>query len=139
MNMPSIPMPDLVAFNNRIHARLDPWREKRWLRWLFYLGFASIAGTFLGGYFGDKLGKRDPRWYLWLPGLATLISVPFSAFVYLYHAPYTALWVLSVSYFLGAYYLGPTFSLTQGLVGLRMRALAASILLFILNIIQKLV
>ncbi|MEQ8692272.1 MAG: hypothetical protein RIC89_15735, partial [Pseudomonadales bacterium] len=100
-----------------------------------YLGFASIAGTFLGGYFGDKLGKRDPRWYLWLPGLATLISVPFSAFVYLYHAPYTALWVLSVSYFLGAYYLGPTFSLTQGLVGLRMRALAASILLFILNII----
>lgn len=102
---------------------------------LFYLGFASIAGTFLGGYFGDKLGKRDPRWYLWLPGLATLISVPFSAFVYLYHAPYTALWVLSVSYFLGAYYLGPTFSLTQGLVGLRMRALAASILLFILNII----
>ena len=42
---------------------------------------------------------------------------------------------MSVSYFLGAYYLGPTFSLTQGLVGLRMRALAASILLFILNII----
>ena len=102
---------------------------------LFYLGFASIAGTFLGGYLGDKFGKRDTRWYLWLPGLATMISVPFSAFVYLYHAPYVALWVLSIPYFLGAYYLGPTFSLTQGLVGLRMRALASSILLFILNII----
>ncbi len=102
---------------------------------LFYLGFASIAGTFLGGYLGDKMGTRDIRWYLWLPGLATLVSVPFSTFVYLYHAPYTALWVLSVSYFLGAYYLGPTFSLTQGMVGLRMRALASSILLFILNII----
>ncbi|MEM7101202.1 MAG: MFS transporter [Pseudomonadota bacterium] len=102
---------------------------------LFYLGFASIAGTFLGGYFGDKLGKRDVRWYLWLPGLATIISVPFSAIVYLYHEAYAALWVLSVSYFLGAYYLGPTFSLTQGMVGLRMRALASSILLFILNII----
>ncbi len=102
---------------------------------LFYLGFASIAGTFLGGYLGDKFGARDPRWYLWLPGLATMISVPFSCFVYLYSEPYAALWVLSVSYFLGAYYLGPTFSLTQGLVGLRMRALASSILLFILNII----
>ena len=38
-------------------------------------------------------------------------------------------------YILGAYYLGPTFSMTQGLVGLRMRALASGILLFILNII----
>ncbi len=102
---------------------------------LFYLGFASIAGTFLGGYLGDKFGARDVRWYVWLPGLATIVSVPFSTFVYLYHEPYAALWVLSVSYFLGAYYLGPTFSLTQGMVGLRMRALASSILLFILNII----
>jgi MFS family permease len=102
---------------------------------LFYLGFASVAGTFLGGYLGDKFGAKDPRWYLWLPGIATIVSVPFSAFVYLHHEPHTALWVLSVSYFLGAYYLGPTFSLTQGLAGLRMRALAASILLFILNII----
>ncbi|MEM9624411.1 MAG: MFS transporter, partial [Pseudomonadota bacterium] len=102
---------------------------------LFYLGFASIAGTFLGGYLGDKFGQRDVRWYVWLPALATIVSVPFSCFVYLHHAPYTALWVLSVAYFLGAYYLGPTFSLTQGMVGLRMRALASSILLFILNII----
>jgi MFS family permease len=102
---------------------------------LFYLGFAAIAGTFLGGYLGDKMSQRDIRWYLWLPGLATMISIPFSAFVYLYGTPYTALWVLAIPYFLGAYYLGPTFSLTQGLVGLRMRALASSILLFILNII----
>ena len=102
---------------------------------LFYLGFASIAGTFLGGYLGDKFAKKDARWYLWLPGLATMISVPFSAFVYAWDDPYVALWVLAIPYFLGAYYLGPTFSLTQGLVGLRMRALASSILLFILNII----
>ena len=102
---------------------------------LFYIGFASIAGTFLGGYLGDKFGAKDARWYLWLPGLTTIVSVPFSVFAYLYHDPWIALWVLSIHYFLGAYYLGPTFSLTQGLVGLRMRALAASILLFILNII----
>ncbi len=102
---------------------------------LFYIGFASIAGTFLGGYLGDRLGRRDRRWYVWLPGLATLISVPFSAFVYTHDNPVTALWVLSVSYFLGAYYLGPSFALTQSMVGTRMRALASAILLFILNII----
>ena len=81
------------------------------------------------------LGARDKRWYLWLPGLATLISVPFSLYAYITDAPYAAFWVLSIPFLLGAYYLGPTFSMTQGMVGLRMRALASSILLFILNII----
>ena len=102
---------------------------------LFYLGFVSIAGTFLGGYLGDRFAKRDVRWYVWLPGLATLLSLPFSTFVYLWGDATQALWVLAIPYFLGAYYLGPTFSMTQGMVGLRMRALAASISLFILNII----
>ena len=102
---------------------------------LFYLGFASIAGTFLGGYLGDRASSRDVRWYVWLPGLATIVSVPFSAYVYLSDSPVIALWVLSIPYFLGAYYLAPTFSLAQGMVGLRMRALASSIILFIANII----
>ena len=102
---------------------------------LFYLGFAAIAGTLLGGYMGDRLGARDQRWYLWLPGLAILASLPFSYYAYTTDAPYAALWTLAVPSALGAYYLGPTFSMTQGLVGLRMRALASSILLFILNII----
>ena len=102
---------------------------------LFFLGFAGIAGTVAGGYLGDRFGARDKRWYLWLPGLATIISVPFSCFVYVWPDATAALWVLALPYFLGAYYLGPTFSMTQSMAGLRMRALASSILLFILNII----
>ncbi|WP_246333083.1 penicillin-binding protein 1A [Sphingomicrobium lutaoense] len=42
MKIPSIPLPDMEAFNARVHARLDPWREKRWLRWAFWLGFAGL-------------------------------------------------------------------------------------------------
>ena len=102
---------------------------------LFYLGFAAILGTFLGGYMGDRLGARDQRWYLWLPGLAILASLPFSFYAYTTDATYLALGALAVPSALGAHYLGPTSSMTQGMVGLRMRALASSILLFILNII----
>lgn len=102
---------------------------------LFWLGFAGMIGTFTGGYFADKLAVRDVRWYVWLPGIATLCSVPFAAFAYLWHDPVLALIVYAIPYVLNSYYLGPTFSLTQGLVGLRMRALAASILLFVLNLI----
>jgi len=103
--------------------------------WLFYLGFAGMAGIFLGGFMGDRMAKRDLRWYVWLPGIATLLSVPFSVYVYVASDYVAAFLVASIPTFLGSYYLGPTFALTQGLVGLRMRALASSILLFILNII----
>ena len=102
---------------------------------LFWLGFAGILGTASGGYVADRLARRDARWYVWLPGVATLISVPFSTTAYVWPEPLVAFWILAVPSFLGSYYLGPTFSLAQGLVGLRMRALAASVLLFILNLI----
>ncbi len=101
---------------------------------LFYLGFASIAGTLLGGWLGDRYGARDARWYMWIPGIATLAALPFSLFAYVWDEPTVALWGLVIPYLLGAYWLAPTFSMTQGLVGLRMRALASGILLFVINI-----
>lgn len=104
-------------------------------QWLFFLGFAGMAGTILGGWMADRLAVRDFRWYVWLPGLATLASVPFAAAAYLSPSYTTAFLILLVPTLLGSYYLGPTFALTQGLVGLRMRAMASSILLFILNLI----
>ena len=64
-----------------------------------------------------------------------MISVPFAYYVYTHEDPWFGLWVYAIPTFLGSYYLGPTFSLAQSLVGLRVRALAASILLFILNLI----
>src|SRR3954463_13709583 len=43
LNVPNWPLPDLVAFNERVHARVDPWFARRWVRWLSY----AIAGVFL--------------------------------------------------------------------------------------------
>ena len=102
---------------------------------LFWLGFAGIAGTFLGGWLCDRAGKRDVRWYMWIPGLATLIALPFALVTYLWPEPYVALWVYAIPYALSSCWLAPTFSMTQGLVGIRMRALASSLLLFIINLI----
>ncbi len=103
--------------------------------WLFFLGFFGMVGTFGAGWLCDKMGKNDKRWYLWIPGVATLLHVPFAIFTYLYHDPQIALIVYAGAYILGHAYLAPTFAMTQALVTVRMRALAASILLFILNII----
>ena len=32
LNVPDWPLPDLVAFNNRVHEWVDPWWQHKWLR-----------------------------------------------------------------------------------------------------------
>lgn len=103
--------------------------------YLLYAGAAGMLGTFLGGYMGDKLSRSDLRWYVWLPGAATLISVPFSLYAYIADDYIHSFISLSVTTMLGAYFFGPTFAITHSLVGLRMRALASSLVLFLLNLI----
>ena len=44
-----------------------------------------------------------------LPGIAILLSLPFSAVAYLHADWVIAFWILAIPYMLGAYYLGPTF------------------------------
>ncbi len=104
--------------------------------WLgLILGIPGGIGIVLGGWLADRMGARDKRWYLWIVTVALLISVPFSVGVYLSPGAYMALLFLVIPVALGNFYQATTFSQTQGLVTLRMRAVAAAVLLFILNII----
>jgi len=102
---------------------------------LFWLGIPGAISTFAGGWFGDLLGKRDVRWYVWLTAIVVVAAAPFSVFGYLWHDPWIVFWVWVIPSLLGSFWLAPAFALTQGLVGLRMRAVAASVMLFVLNII----
>ena len=101
----------------------------------FWLGIPAAISTFLGGSLADLLGRRDVRWYVWLAALAVTLSIPPSIFCYLWPDHVVVLWFWIVPALLGSFWLAPAFSLTQGLVGLRMRAVAASLMLFTLNII----
>ncbi len=98
-------------------------------------GLAGGLGTFLGGYLSDRYGKNDKRWYMWIPAIGMLAPAPLIAFAFLVNNPYVAFALYVLPAIMGSFYLGPTFSMTQGLVDIRMRAVAASILLFILNLI----
>lgn len=99
------------------------------------LGIPGGIGIALGGYLADRFGSKDTRWYLWIVSVALLLSMPFALYSYLADSAYTALWLLVVPVMLGNFYQATTFSQVQGLVGLRMRAVSAAVLLFILNII----
>lgn len=99
------------------------------------MGIPGGAGIFLGGYLADKFGANDTRWYLWTASLAALIALPFGAVVYLLDNPYWALIVFSIPILLSNFWQATTFAQVQSLVQLRMRGVAAAILLFIINII----
>jgi len=105
--------------------------------WLALVSGIGAIGTFLGGYWADKLADRtgEKRWYFWVPGIATFVMVPFQFLAYLYGGIGAVLASLMLVTVLGNMYLGPSFAMTQALVSLRMRAVASAILLFVLNLI----
>jgi MFS family permease len=104
--------------------------------WLgLILGIPGGIGIVAGGWLADRLGARDQRWYMWLVAVALLACVPFSVGVYLAPTALLALLFLIIPVALGNFYQATTFSQVQGLSTLKMRAVAAAVLLFILNII----
>jgi predicted MFS family arabinose efflux permease len=105
--------------------------------WLaIFAGIATI-GTLLGGMLSDKLSVRynDKRWYMWVPGAATLIMVPFQLLAYLSDSMTIVAPSFAIMVVLASVFFGPSFAMTQGLVTIRMRAVAASVLLFVQTLI----
>lgn len=104
--------------------------------WLgLILGIPGGIGIVAGGWLADRLGARDPRWYMWIVAIALVVCVPLSVGVYLAPTAGLALLLLCIPVALGNFYQATTFAQVQGLAPLRMRAVAAAVLLFILNLI----
>ena len=50
MNLPTVQLPDLVAFNQRVHDRVDPWFERKWVRrsaWVLFAGLMLMSVVFV--------------------------------------------------------------------------------------------
>jgi MFS family permease len=107
----------------------------RWLAFATIVG--GLSGTFLGGKLADLFTNRsgDARWQLRLPAVTLLLNLPVGVLLYLTSDVRLVMLLLTLNIALGSVYLAPTVATTQRLVGLRERALAASILFFVLNLI----
>jgi MFS family permease len=104
--------------------------------WLgLVLGIPGGLGIVAGGWLSDRFGARDSRWYLWVVALALAACAPAAAAAFWVDAWWLSLILLSIPVMLGNFYQGTTFAQTQGLAPVHMRAVAAAILLFILNFI----
>ena len=98
-------------------------------------GIPGAIGTYLAGVFADRFGRRDVRWNMYVPIIASFVGIPFVPVFYLTDNLAIALGAAIVPVMMGATYVGPAYAMAQALVPLRMRARAVAILLLILNII----
>ncbi|HKE84716.1 MAG TPA: MFS transporter [Vicinamibacterales bacterium] len=125
------------AFNNAFLQRSHHMSVAEAGVWIGVLSGIGGLGTFLGGFAADRLSMRfnDRRWYLWVPGIATLLCVPFQFAAYM--SPDRAVMLPSFVglMFMAAVFFGPSFAMTQALATLRMRSVATSLLLFIQTLI----
>ncbi|MFK7978745.1 MAG: MFS transporter, partial [Saprospiraceae bacterium] len=98
-------------------------------------GFGGIIGTFLGGFLADKYGRKDLRWYMWIPIIAGLLNFPFSYFAFFSGNLNVVLFTYFITALLTALYLGPSIAVTHNLIDAKKRALASAILFLVLNFI----
>lgn len=122
----------MAPFLQRVHE-LGSGETANWLAPVAAL--PAALGAFLGGYLCDKYGKKDTRMYIWIPAGAILLSLPFQIAVYFFADHRIAMLVYAIPVLLNACYLGPMLAMTHGLVSLRMRAVASSVLFLVLNFI----
>ena len=125
------------AFNAAFLIRSHEMTAATAANWLTMFAVFGGLGTLLGGYLADRLSVRtnDKRWYLWVPGIATLAIVPFQLTAYLSGGLTPALEAFAAMTFLSAAFFGPTITMTQALATLRMRSVASSLMLFVQTMI----
>lgn len=99
------------------------------------MGGGGAIGTLLAGGLADRLGARDMRWQPWLMAIAAALIALFGTAVALLPSIAAVAVALSLFAFCVAGLNGPTYALSQSLVGVRMRGISMSTLIVLLNLV----
>ncbi len=95
----------------------------------------GIAGTWLGGWFGDRTGPDRPGTYALIPAICFLIAAPCFA-IGLFASSLVVGWIMfTIGQMLALAWLGPVITAVQHIVPSNMRATASASFLFINNLI----
>lgn len=99
------------------------------------VGLGGAIGTFGGGFLCDRLARKSQTWYLRVPMLSVLVSLPLTMILLFTSTTWATMTAAFISTILTATYLAPCVAVSHQLVPANQRALTSSVLLFILNII----
>lgn len=92
------------------------------------MGGGLFAGNLAASLLADKMGARDMRWYLWIPGIGNFLSVPAALFFVLAGNPMAALiGFIPLMFFLSTW-SSPTSALVMTIVPANTRAFTSAVL-----------
>jgi len=95
----------------------------------------GIAGIWLGGWLGDRLGPSHPGAYALIPAFCLLFAIPLYA-AGLFAPNLTVVWILfTFAQVLALAWLGPVVTAVQHIVTPALRATASASFLFINNLV----
>ncbi len=96
----------------------------------------SLAGGYyLGGALTDRLGRRDVRWYGWLPAICMMLAAVTYVIGFSQSTWLATIVLLTPPGLFSGMYFAPTFAITHNLVGPRMRASATAVLTLTMSIV----
>jgi predicted MFS family arabinose efflux permease len=98
-------------------------------------GIGGGVGTYLGGRASDARAGRDARAPLLVAAFGGALALPFLALFLMLPARDAALAAYSIAMVFSVFFVGPSYGLAQSLARVRMRAQAAALLLFAINLI----
>jgi len=98
-------------------------------------GVGGGLGVYLGGALTDRLGRRDPRWYMWVPAIAALAAVPIMVLQYFTTLPQLSLLAGFLPALFLSSFLAPLVATGQMLVPATLRAFTSAVLALAVNII----
>ena len=99
------------------------------------IGLFGALGTFGWGYVCDIWGRKDRRWYLWLPALAIMLAIIPVMITFMATDKITSLTANLFTAFFTTGYLGAALAVFHGTVEPRMRATSSALFFLVLNII----
>ena len=93
-------------------------------------GIVGALGIVAGGWLSDRLGRRDPRWRIWVPAIGCLLLAPAEVLFLL--GDRRGLWIagLALTSLLTLVHQGPIFAAAMSVARPRMRAVASSVIVF---------
>jgi len=99
------------------------------------VALSAAIGTFATGWLATRLYKTHPGAIAWVPALGLAVSVPFYVFAFTTDNLLLAALSLVIGGFVKYGYVAAQYTIGQGVVSMRVRAMATAVLLFIANLI----